>query len=105
MLDLLTRCRLLVTYTERDLEVLEPAAFAQNWRDHARLDLGSAAVNEQFNSRDETGVIRSQKQRRLRNFVGLPHPFHRDGGHNPRNHVWRLPTRRWRIDRTRANNV
>jgi len=29
-----------------------------------RLDLRSAAVNEQFDARDETGVIRSQKQRR-----------------------------------------
>ncbi len=27
----------------------------------ARLDLGSAAVNEQFDTRDETGVIRRQK--------------------------------------------
>jgi len=28
---------------------------------------------------------------------------HRDGGHNPRNHVCRLPTRQRRIDRTRTD--
>src|ERR1700681_437187 len=33
-----------------------------------RLDLGSAAVNKQFDTGDETGVIRRQKQRRLGNF-------------------------------------
>jgi len=43
---LLPRSRLLVTYLDRDLEVLGPAAFAQDWRDHDRLDLRSAAVNE-----------------------------------------------------------
>jgi hypothetical protein len=37
-----------------------------------RLDLGSAAINEQFDTGDETGVIRRQKQRRLGNFIGLP---------------------------------
>src|SRR5580700_10526310 len=70
-----------------------------------QLDLRSAAVNEQFNTRDETGVIGSQKQCGLSNFNGFPHASHRDCGDNPRNHVWRLPTRQWRIDRTRANNV
>src|SRR5260370_5147809 len=70
-----------------------------------RSDLGSAAVNEQFDTRDETAVISSQKPRHLTNFLGLPHASHRDGGHNPRNHVCRLPTRQWRIDRTRTNNV
>src|SRR5260370_32200743 len=44
-----------------------------------RLDLGSAAVNEQFDTRDETRFLRSQKQRRLRNFLGFPHASHRDG--------------------------
>ncbi len=44
-----------------------------------RLDLGSAAVNEQFDTRDETGVIRRQKQRHLGHFLGLPHASHRDG--------------------------
>src|SRR6202041_2878663 len=44
-------------------------------------------------------------QHRLRYFIRLAHTSHRDGGDNPRNHVWRLPTRQWRIDRTRANNV
>src|SRR6266481_9307096 len=70
-----------------------------------RSDLGSAAINEQFDTRDETGVIRSQKQRRLSNFLGFPHASHRDGGHNLRNHVCRLPTRQRRFDRTGTNNV
>jgi hypothetical protein len=52
-----------------------------------RLDLGSAAVNEEFDTRDETGVVRRQKQRHLSNFFGFPHAAHRDGGHDPRNHV------------------
>src|SRR6202521_2081718 len=66
-----------------------------------RLDLGSAAVNEQLDACDETGVIRRKKQRHLCNFLGFPHPSHWDSGHNPRNHVCRLPTRQWGIDRTR----
>jgi hypothetical protein len=70
-----------------------------------RLNLGSAAVNEQFDTRDETGVIRRQKQRSLGNFIGFPHASHRDGRHNPRNHVCRLPTRQRRIDWTRTNNI
>src|SRR5467141_5368998 len=70
-----------------------------------RSNLRSAAVNEHFNTRDETRVIRSQKQRRLCNFIRLPHASHRDGGDNPGNHVWRLPTHHWRIDRTRTNHV
>src|SRR6266446_4376911 len=37
-----------------------------------RLYLGSAAVNEQFDTSDETRIIRSEKQRRLSNFLGLP---------------------------------
>src|SRR5258707_4413519 len=70
-----------------------------------RLDLGSAAVNEKLDTRDETGVIRPQKQRNLSNFLGFPHASHRDGGHNPRNDVCRLPTRQRCIDRPRTNNV
>src|SRR5260221_1092534 len=70
-----------------------------------RLDLGSAAVNEQFDTRDETGVIGCQEQRDLINFLGIPHAPHRDGGHNPGNHVSRLPTRQRCIDRTRTNHV
>src|ERR1700680_4029642 len=42
-----------------------------------RLDLGSAAVYKQFDTRDETGVIRRQKQRHLSNFLGFPHASHR----------------------------
>src|ERR1700693_6143311 len=68
-------------------------------------NLGSAAVNEQFYTRDETGVIRRQKQRHLGNFLGFPHASHRDRGNNPRNHVCRLPVRQRRIDRTRTDNV
>jgi len=52
-----------------------------------RLDLGSAAVDEQFGTRDETGVIRRQKQRHLSNFLGFANASHWDSGHNPRNHV------------------
>ena len=50
-----------------------------------RLDLRSATVNEQFDGRDETEVIRREKQRHLSDFLGLPHAFRRDGGHNPCN--------------------
>src|ERR1700730_2762140 len=44
-----------------------PKAFDRNSRLEVimapfQLDLGSAAVNEQFDTRDETGVIRRQKQ-------------------------------------------
>src|SRR6202022_455547 len=59
----------------------------------ALLNLRSSAVNEQFDTRDETGVIRSQKQRHLSNFLGFPYASHRDGGRNPRNNVCRLPPR------------
>src|SRR5437016_11849051 len=79
--------------------------FSQKSLPPFRSDLGSAAVNEQFDTRDETGVIRSQKQRHFSNFLGFPHASHRDGGYNPRNHVCRLPTRQRRINRTRTNNV
>src|ERR1700688_1095418 len=70
-----------------------------------QLDLSSAAVNEQFDTRDETGVIRRQKQRYLSNFLRFSHAPHRDGGHNPPNHVCRLTAHQRRIDRTRTNNV
>jgi hypothetical protein len=36
-----------------------------------RLDLRSAAVHEQFDTGDETGVFRSQKQWHLSNFLPL----------------------------------
>src|ERR1700723_560817 len=70
-----------------------------------RSDLRSAAVHEQFDTSDETGVVRSKKQRRLGNFLGFPHASHRDGGHNARNHFWRLPTHQRRIGWTRTHNV
>ena len=87
-----------------------PKAFDTNLRLEVimvsvRLDLGSATVNEEFDARNETRVIRRQKQRHLCNFLGFPHASHRDGGNNPRNHVWRLPVRQRRIDRTRTDNV
>jgi hypothetical protein len=62
----------------------------------ARSDLRSATVNEQFDTRDETGVIRRQKQRHLGHFLGIPRASHRDRGHNPRDHVRRLPARQTR---------
>jgi hypothetical protein len=68
-------------------------------------DLPSTAINEQFDTRDETGVIRSQKQCCLGNFIGFPHASHRDGGHYSCNGVCRLPVDNWRIGRTRANNI
>src|ERR1700720_3697567 len=70
-----------------------------------RLDLGSAAVNEQFDTRNETGVIRRQKQRDLGHFLRFSHTSHRDGGYNPGNHVGGLPIRQRSIDWTRTNNV
>src|ERR1700722_15298131 len=69
------------------------------------LDLGSAAVNEQLDPGDETGVIRSEKQRHVRYFFGLPHAAHRDGGYNPPYHVCRLPADQRGVDRTRTNDV
>src|SRR5216684_324944 len=45
----------------------------------SRSDLRSAAINEELDTRDETRVIRRQKQRRLGNFIGLPHASHWDG--------------------------
>jgi hypothetical protein len=41
-------------------------------RSCSRSDLPSAAINEQFDACDETGVIRRQKQRHLCYFIGLP---------------------------------
>jgi hypothetical protein len=69
-----------------------------------RSDLCSTAVNKKFDTRDETGVIRSQEQPHLCNFIGFPHASHRDRGHNPRN-LWRLPTQHRRINWTRTHNV
>ena len=66
----------------------------------ARSDLGSAAVNEQFDPRDEARVIRCEKQCHLGNFLGLFHAPHRDSGHNPPNHVGGLPADQRRIDWT-----
>ena len=51
-----------------------------------RLDLGSAAVNEEFDTCNETGIIRSEKPSHLGNFLWLSHASHRDSGHNPCNH-------------------
>jgi hypothetical protein len=51
----------------------------------SRSDLASAAINEQFATRDETGIIRGQKQRRLGNFIGFSHTSHRDCGNYPCN--------------------
>src|SRR5882762_10612004 len=57
------------------------------WVSVRASDLGSPAVNEQLDTRDETGVVRREKQRDLRHFLGFPHATHRDGGYHPRNHV------------------
>jgi hypothetical protein len=70
-----------------------------------RSDLRSAAINEQFDTRDETRVIRCQKKRSLGNFIGLPHSAHRDGGHNPCNGVCRLSIDSRGVSRTGANDI
>src|SRR6267142_3697205 len=57
------------------------------WVSVRASDLGSPAVNEQLDSRDETGIVRREKQRDLRHFLGFPHATHRDGGYHPRNHL------------------
>jgi hypothetical protein len=43
--------------------------------------LRRAAVDKQLDSRNEAGVIRSQKECRLSDFVRLADPTHRDDGH------------------------
>src|SRR6266851_5105589 len=58
-------------------------------RSGSRSDLRSAAIHEEFDTRDKTRVIRRQKKRSLRNLIGLTHATHRDGGHNPRNRLRR----------------
>src|SRR5580692_3683676 len=70
-----------------------------------RSNLSTPAVDEQFNSCDETGIIRSQKQCDLGNFLGLPHASHRNRGNNPRDHVCGLPVRERRVDWTWTNDV
>src|SRR6266478_491600 len=95
-----TRAQLPTTYCLLPWALELRSRFASYW-----LNLGSAPVNEQFDTSNETRVIRRQKQRHLGNFLGLPHAPHQDGGHNPRNHVGRLPTHQRRIDRARTNNV
>src|SRR5882762_2187315 len=97
MAFLLATAMLSVGSPEQSHQESLPAAF--------RLDLGSAAVNEQFDTRDEAGVIRRQKQRDLGNFLGFSHPSHRDSGYDPRNHVGGLSIRQRSIDRTRTDNV
>jgi hypothetical protein len=41
----------------------------------------SAAINEQFDTGDETGIIGHQKKRGFSNFMGIPHASHGDGGY------------------------
>jgi hypothetical protein len=72
---------------------------------NSQSDLSSATINEQFDTCYETGVIRRQKQRRFGNFVSVPHPSHRDGGHDSCNGVCRLSIDNRRIGRPRANDV
>src|SRR6201998_3790530 len=48
-----------------------------------RSDLPSTTVNKEFDTCNETGIIRCQKQRRLGNFIGFAHTPHRNGDHNP----------------------
>jgi hypothetical protein len=71
----------------------------------SRSDLPSAAINEQFDTRDETGVIRRQKKHSLGDFIGFPHSAHRDGGHNSRDSLRRLSIDRGGVGRTGANDI
>src|SRR3979409_477390 len=74
-------------------------------RSGSRSDLPSAAINEQFDTSDETGVIRRQKQSHPGNLIGFPHAAHRDGGHNPRNSLRRLSMDSRGVGRTGANDI
>ena len=46
--------------------------------DQRQLDLRSAAIGEQFDPRDEAGVIRAQKECDLGDLFGLRHAAHWD---------------------------
>src|ERR1700728_2199823 len=69
------------------------------------LDLPSAAVHEKFDARDETRVIRGEKQCRLGDLCGLADTPDGDGGHNPRNNVRRLLTHQRSLGRTRTQHI
>src|SRR3981081_3223720 len=84
---------------------LTKLAHVARQRSGSRSDLPSAAINEQFDTCDETGVIRRQKQRRPGNFIGFPHAAHRDGGHNPPNSLRRLSVDSRGVSRTGANDI
>src|SRR5258707_15013671 len=73
--------------------------------DQRQLDLRSAAIGEQFDPRDEAGVIRAQKECDLGDLFGLRHAAHWDGGHDARDGFRRLQRRLRRNDRSRAKNV
>jgi hypothetical protein len=61
----------------------KPPADAQRGFRADALDLTSAAVHEEFDARDETRIIRGEKQRRLGDLFGLADPSDGDGRHNP----------------------
>src|SRR6202011_2302103 len=69
------------------------------------LDLPSAAVHEEFDARDETRIIRGEKQRRLRDLFGLADAPDGDGRHNPRNNIRRLLTHQRSIGGTGAQYI
>jgi len=67
--------------SEAILELIEPPSKRERHREKTRerlsgrsfadpplLDLRSAAINKQFDAGDETGILRSQKQRNLGDF-------------------------------------
>src|SRR5258708_6986433 len=70
-----------------------------------RSDLTSAAINEEFDTRDKTLVMRRRKTRSVGDFIGFPNAAHRDGGHTPRNSVRRLSIDSRGVGRTGANDI
>jgi hypothetical protein len=73
--------------------------------DQRQLNVRSAAIGEQFDPRDEAGVIRAQEECDLGYLFGLRHAAHWDGGHYTRDGLRRLERHLRRNDRSRAKSV
>src|SRR6266850_5074385 len=67
--------------------------------------LSSAAIGEQLDTGDETGIIGCQEERGPCNFVRLSHATHRNSGHDPRDRIRGLPARQGRLDGARTQDV
>jgi hypothetical protein len=77
-----------------------------------RSDLPDAAVDEQLDARDETGVVGSKKHCRLGDFVRIANPAHRNLGSEMVEHALLLcrlgpsqPNQTWRLDGAGAERV